>query len=517
MHLVRALGAALAIAAGAAAATTLPATPVAADPPGLRVTNGCFLSVPDPGTTTPVSICYTLFKPRGASGRHQVPMILHSHGWGGSRTTDPAAFRRWLDAGYGVLSFDQRGFGESGGHAYVENPDVEGHDVTALVDLVSRLRWVQQDAPGDPRMGAIGGSYGGGYQFLAAFEELRQQGKPVLDALAPEITWNDLSRSLAPEGVVRTEWAAALAAASVPSRALPIKVYKALVEGATTGSWPDGSIPGTEDMQTFFAKNGPAWQVAQGRRLDIPMLFRQGTTDTLFNLQQGLDNWRTVLTRRARKHSIFIGYNGGHVLPGGLPSRQQRRLGPLQPGAVRRLLRGAVAAVHGRAAQAGEDGPARLRQVPPRDAGRDLYDGRPGHARHRPAGRHGRHPRDRRRRARLPDRGRTRSGSPGPPISPGNLTALGVTNRAFYGLGVGTSPLDATLVQNNVMPLDQPTPVTGQPRRIELPAVAVDVPAGKTLYVIASPISVTFAGTGSRTPGAIVLADTVAHLPVVGR
>ena len=49
-------------------------------------------------------------------------MIMHSHGWGGSRTTDPAAFEKWLDAGYGVLSFDQRGFGESGGHAHVENP-----------------------------------------------------------------------------------------------------------------------------------------------------------------------------------------------------------------------------------------------------------------------------------------------------------------------------------------------------------------------------------------------------------
>ena len=61
-------------------------------------------------------------------------MIMHSHGWGGSRTTDAAAFKRFLDAGYGVLSFDQRGFGESGGHAYVENPDVEGHDVRALVD-----------------------------------------------------------------------------------------------------------------------------------------------------------------------------------------------------------------------------------------------------------------------------------------------------------------------------------------------------------------------------------------------
>ena len=56
-------------------------------------------------------------------------MVLHSHGWGGSRTTDPASFAYLTDAGFGVLSFDQRGFGESGGQAYIENPDVEGKDV----------------------------------------------------------------------------------------------------------------------------------------------------------------------------------------------------------------------------------------------------------------------------------------------------------------------------------------------------------------------------------------------------
>ena len=65
----------------------------------------------------------------------------------------------------------------------------------------------------------------------------------VFDALAPEITWNDLNDSLAPDGVVRTEWALALSAASVPSDALPRNVYKALVEGAATGQWPDGMVP----------------------------------------------------------------------------------------------------------------------------------------------------------------------------------------------------------------------------------------------------------------------------------
>ena len=117
---------------------------------------------------------------------------------------------------------------------------------------------MKKDRPGDPRLGAIGGSYGGGYQFLGAFEELRLQGKPVFDALAPEITWHDLAQSLAPSGVVRTEWALALSAASLPSDALPPTVYKALVEGAALGTLPDGSVPGTENLAGVLREERPA-------------------------------------------------------------------------------------------------------------------------------------------------------------------------------------------------------------------------------------------------------------------
>ena len=38
-----------------------------------------------------------------------------------------------------MLSFDQRGFGESGGKAHVENPRYEGRDVRKLVRVVSNL------------------------------------------------------------------------------------------------------------------------------------------------------------------------------------------------------------------------------------------------------------------------------------------------------------------------------------------------------------------------------------------
>jgi pimeloyl-ACP methyl ester carboxylesterase len=502
------------LAVGAGGGGTAAAVETAANP--LATTrNGCLTSVPDPGTTAKVQICYTIFRPAGASRRHRVPMVMHSHGWGGSRATDPSAVAPFLRAGYGVISFDQRGFGESGGHAYVENPAVEGHDVRKLVRLVSRLRWVQHDGPGDPRMGAVGGSYGGGYQFLAAFEELRTRGKPVFDALAPEITWNDLKGSLAPEGVVRSEWASLLATAALPSKALPPSIYQALAAGLATGTWPDGSVPGTVNLTRFFRRNGPKWHVAHGRRLDIPVLLGQGTTDSLFPLQQGLRNWATAITRRARRHSIFIGYNGGHVLPAILPPGPSVTSDPCS----KQLAGGTFTDLtirffdeQIRHRHTGLRGYGRYHLATPTSTCTTVRSVRAD---------------------RTFDVGTVATteagGAPiaypvaqgpirvaGTPYLTGTLTTLGTDNRAFYGLAVGTSPANAQLVQDNVLPLRTTQPVTGKPRRIALPSVAVDVPAGQTLYVFASPVSDSFGGMSSRTPGAVVLDHTVAHLPVVG-
>ncbi len=482
----------------------------------VRVTNGCLSSVPEPGTSEPVQICYSVFRPAGASKKRPVPMIMHSHGWGGSRTKDAAAFKPFTDAGYGVLSFDQRGWGESGGHAHVENPRYEGVDVRRLVKSIAALRWVQQDRPGDPRLGAIGGSYGGGYQFVGAFEELRRHGRPIFDALAPEITWNDLNAALAPEGVVRTEWAAALSALSVPTDALPHRIYKGLVEGAATGTMPDGSVPGTEDLVSFFAKNGPKWHVDHGRRLDIPVLFGQGTTDSLFPLQQGLANWRTAITDRARRKSIFVGYNGGHVLPAVLPQGTRASSDPcsekLAGGDFEQLsIRFFDEQLRGR--DRGLSGYGRLHLATPTDT---CVTTRAGKARASvelgtvasttTAG--------------VPLPYEIASGPltlAGTPYLTGAVTALGLENRAFYGLAIGTTPLDAHLVQNNVLPLREVLPVAGQRRRVALPSLAVEVPEGQHLYLLVSPLSDTFVGMSSRTPGLITIDDTVVHLPVLGR
>lgn len=520
------LSAALSAAALGAAAITVPtavslaagATPGAnaAAPGQVTVVDACLDSVPEPGTEETVQICYSLFRPATASRNDKVPMIMHSHGWGGSRTKDPEAFSDFLDAGYGVLSFDQRGFGESGGKAHVENPNYEGHDLRRLVRLVGNLRWVEKDGKDDPRMGAIGGSYGGGYQFLAAMEQLRVKGEPIFDALAPEITWYDLNQSLAPEGVVRTEWAAALSAAAVPTDALTPKVYKALAEGVATGMWPDGSIPGTENIQSYFEKNGPRYHVANGRKLNIPVLFGQGTTDSLFPLQQGLTNFKNTITRSARKRSMFVGYNGGHVLPAVLPSgidvtsdpcSERLGGGDFEQLSIRffgQVLKGESTGLHGYGKYhlATPDSTCTTVSSVAADKSFDVGTVATSEA------------------GGVPLSYEVAQGPiriAGTPYLKGTMTAAGANNRAFYGLAVGTSPADAKLVQNNVLPVNELTPVVAQSRRIALPSVAVDVPAGQNLYLLASPFSDTFVGMASRTPGAILLEETVVHLPVVGR
>ena len=498
--------------AAALAASTLVPALTATAAAGPTTTNACITSVPDKGSSTPQQICYSLFKPATASKSARVPMVFHSHGWGGSRTTDAAAFEPFLKAGYGVLSFDQRGFGESGGKARIENIDYEGKDVARLVDLVSKLDWVQQDGPGDPRLGAIGGSYGGGYQFVGAFRELQDKKKPLFDALAPEITWWDLKQSLAPQEAVRTEWVSLLSAAGV--NALPNEALEGTALGAATGFWPKGQVPGTPNLDEFFEKNGPAWHVAHGRTLDIPVLFGQGITDTLFPLHQGLQNFAKALTPKARAKSIFVGYNGGHVLPNAFPYSPAVSGDPcskkLGGGSFRDLtitffdsaLKGKKTTLKGYGQYHLATQTNTCTTVGSVTANKAFPVGVV--ATTETAG--------------APLAFEVAKGPirvAGTPYLDGTMYAAGANNRAFYALGVGTSAADATIVQGNVLPVNELLPVAGEKRSIELPSVALDVPEGQSLFVIASPFSEMFAGMGSRTPGAIALTDAVVRLPVV--
>lgn len=469
----------------------------------------------------------TLFKPAGASASSPVPMVLHSHGWGGSRTR--TGFGDWLDAGFAILSFDQRGFGESGGEANVEDPELEGLDVEAVIDFVADLDWVSNDCGScytnsvsetkdDPVLFAIGGSYGGGYQMIGAFTETRNNGSTRFNALAPEITWYDLPNSLAPDGVVRMGWVSALFAAG--ATALPQYVKDAFVEGAVRGSMP-------EWLATEFYTHSPAGFVeprdgSTPIQLDIPMLVGQGSTDNLFNLNQGIKNFQRSITDEARERSFFVGYNSGHVIPDAYPPSN---VTTALAGDVCNSADGVGALLNGFGGASRKffqyvmgDAPAPYEKTYniTTDGGRCLstdsindiqtFD--------------------------VTGPVVSVSAAVGPyqniPIVKGpvtvagipsitaDLVSLGLDSRVFVGLAVGTSAADALVAHNNVMPIRTEVPaVTPQRVTAEMAGLAVDVPAGSYLYLTVSSTSGMFTGFGGRVPSAVVLGNISVDLPLV--
>lgn len=486
-------------------ATAIGIAPAAAD---AEITHDTITSKADG-----ITIALTVFKPEGASADDQVPMILHSHGWSGSRTT--SGMEDWTDAGFGVLSFDQRGHGETGGEANVEDPDLEGQDVSSVIDYIADLDWVVKDGPDDPVLGAIGGSYGGGYQTIGALTEIRDTGGTRFNALAPEITWNHLPRSLGPNGVPRALWDTVLYAAGAALVNIPLFIHEGYAVGTATGTFPDGSIPGTTDLTQIFYEHSPAWFADNGFKLDIPVLFRQGISDNLFPLNEAWHNYTEVLTKKARKQSILIGYNGGHVLPSVVPPGVAEGADECSGDFTTLTQEFFTRAFAGDDTASLMPAPYNLTTANATCVHVDSLDATTSFPVMYPDGE-----------ARIATAGAPAGVpiavelAPGPmtvagiPVLRGSLTTVGVEARAFFALSVGTSPADAQIIQNNVMPLRAPMPVEGEEFALELPGVAIEIPEGQSLFLTIAQVTDMFVGMGSRVPGAIVIEDAVVDVPL---
>ena len=218
----------------------------------------------------------------GATADEPAPTVLMGPGWSLPGDTDPEAvgvlgaidIASLQAAGYHVLTWDPRGFGESTGVAQVNSVDAEARDVQQLLDWVATLEAVELDAERDPSVGMVGGSYGGGIQLVTAAVDCR------IDALVPIVAWHSLQTSLFKAETVKTGWATKLTDASADGTVDP-HVTSARDSGLSTGTLSD------EDRQ-WFLDRGPGELVEQ---ITVPTLIIQGTVDTLFTLDEGVTNY----------------------------------------------------------------------------------------------------------------------------------------------------------------------------------------------------------------------------------
>jgi ABC-2 type transport system ATP-binding protein len=251
-------------------------------------------------------IAVTIYQPTLKRGQ-PAPLLMYSHGWGGSRSTDLSeadsltrAARRAWESGYFVLTFDQRGFGDSGGQANVQDPDIEGRDVKTLLDFAEGIMSPHLAYfKGDPLVGGIGLSYGGGFQLVGASID------PRFDALVPAMTWHDLPYSLGPERVPKTLWLSVLSGLARENQAPWVtRAYAESLTGTTS-----------EEAVRRLASNGlRAYCKPDGFGVPkVDALFIQGINDTLFNLNEA--NWNYECLRNAGNDAYLIVTKGGHILP----------------------------------------------------------------------------------------------------------------------------------------------------------------------------------------------------------
>ena len=217
-----------------AAAAASPAAAAAAAPPPFG-SLGC---VPQDGVRfcqgrvptfdgVPLDVNVTL----PASGDGNFPLVILSHGWGGSkfplvpgddRSNLQGGSLPWAQRGFATLSISSRGFGGSCGsvpsraaagceRGWIRLDDTR-YEIRDVQHLAGRL---VDDGLADPaRIGVHGGSYGGGVSNALAVlrnRVMREDGSLApwtsprgrrieLAAAAPFIPWSDLVHSLMPNG-----------------------------------------------------------------------------------------------------------------------------------------------------------------------------------------------------------------------------------------------------------------------------------------------------------------------------
>ncbi|WFE46154.1 alpha/beta fold hydrolase [Verrucosispora sp. WMMD1129] len=321
------------------------------DRPAFRTESAMLTVRSGPDGDEPVDLDTTLYLPLDAAAGREVPAVLLAHGFGGTKESVRTDAEDLADRGYAVLTWTARGFGRSGGQIHLDSPDHEVRDAQRLLDWLAARPEIRTDATGDPRVGVVGGSYGGALALLLAAQDQR------VDAIVPMITWNDLSRAFLPEsaggepteGVFKSGWAGIFfgGGGNVGSGPAGISGTGAETPEGAPGAGPPSPAPGqgpgtapgapavgglpdpscgrfAADVCAAYLRIAATGRADQGAvdllrrsspagvldRITAPTLLVQGAADTLFPLAEADANARGIAANGTPVRVAW--FTGGH-------------------------------------------------------------------------------------------------------------------------------------------------------------------------------------------------------------
>ena len=303
----------------AVAATTL--SPLTGGGPALTQTSYDATVISFDGT--PIEI--TVFVPN-APANTPVPLMINGNPWGGHRletlpvqglinkaffTESEAAAQTANENGYFLISYDERGWGDSGGVDELMSPGYEGKDLQAILD------WAQDNLGpqlayrnGQLVAGMEGWSYGGANQLMGASLD------PRISVIVPALTWNSLVTSLAPglpTPQPKGEWSSLLLLTAEFMGATLNPSFKTDMQDAANGEVDPGLIQmATPNGPNAYCSGGVDPNPGQSLPT-IPVFLVQGWADTLFSANQAVANAQCL--RQSSPDVRLLIQQYGHSLP----------------------------------------------------------------------------------------------------------------------------------------------------------------------------------------------------------
>jgi len=240
------------------------------------------------------------------------PAVVLAHGFGGTKNSSAAFAKQLQTAGYVVLTYTARGFGNSTGSISMNSKEFEIADAQKIIDFLTTRAEVKLDSATDPVVGFAGGSYGGALSLMVAGIDSR------VDAVSTDITWHNLETALFPQsavginspGVYKELWTGYFF-----TRGLTSPTSAVTRCGRFAQNWCDlyESVAQSGNYTTEQAKLlQQASPISTNSTLSAPTLLMAGQADSLFPLSEAAANYQQIRTAKPQLPLKMIWHSGGH-------------------------------------------------------------------------------------------------------------------------------------------------------------------------------------------------------------